>query len=459
MKLSKSDYLAYLACPREFWLMRHHPELFVRDDGIGVRYLKETGYRVQQLAQELFADGEFEKRLETEHLLAKLDIYTGGSIYEVKSSGSVKEEHLHDLAFQKVVAEETGMPVERTFVIHVNKEYVRQGAIEPEKLLSIVDVTALVEKILPATKARVAEALTYLQTEPDKSLAGYCGSKLSCLFIQHFHPDLPPATVFEISNLKAEKLDRLLGMGILKMTDVPEDFDLTPRQWKQINLVKSGERQVAADEIRARLGEVNYPVYFLDYETVNPAIPIYDGYRPFQVMVFQFSLHVLDADGAELRHHEFLADGAADPTRDLMAAMQTAIEAAGGSVMVWSAYENTNNKNIAAKYPEFKIFLDSVAERTFDLMGIFSKGLYTDAKFKGSYSIKNVLPVMLPHMNYEHMEIKDGTTAAATWLSMLHPERSDEERDSIRAGLLEYCAMDTMAMAEILRVLRDEFYR
>jgi hypothetical protein len=341
--------------------------------------------------------------------------------------------------------------------VHINKEYVRRGEIEPEKLLTIVDVTGLVNEKLAETKEHISSALRCLETEPDKSIAGYCASKLGCLFIQHFHTGLPEYTIFDISNLKAEKIGRLLEKEVLNMLDVPDDFELTARQRRQVEIVRSGERHTAADEIRQMIGALEYPIYFLDYETVNPAIPLYDGHRPFQVTTFQFSIHVIDGDGGELAHYEFLADGSAEPVTALLTAMREVIDEEGGTVMVWSGYESTNNKNMGARSPEFAGYLDSVTRRTFDLMGIFSKGLYIDPKFRGSYSIKNVLPVMRPEMSYEHLRIKEGTAAAAMWLSLQDAQVLAEERDGIREGLLEYCAMDTMAMVEIFRMLKSEF--
>jgi hypothetical protein len=462
MKLSKSSYLSYLQCPREFWLRHHKPELFAGPDSTGVKHLKEMGHRVQMLAQELFSRGgygscEFEKRFETGEFIAKADIYTDGAIYEVKSSGSVKDEHIYDLAFQKAVAELAGTPVEKTFLVHVDKEYVRQGGIEPEKLFQSVDVTEPVNERLAETKIQISNALLYLKTEPDKSIAGYCGDKLRCTFIQHFHQDLPEYTIFDISNLKAEKINRLLEMGALNMLDVPDDFELSPRQRRQIDIVRSAERYVSAAEISEMLSALEYPIYFLDYETVNPAIPIYEGYRPFQVTTFQYSVHVLESDGGELAHYEFLAEVGPEPTAPLLTAMRKVIEEEGGTVIVWSAYESTNNKNMSGRSPEFAGYLDSVTRRTFDLMGVFSKGLYIDPKFRGSYSIKNVLPVMLPEMTYEHLQIKEGTAAAAMWLSLHDAQMIEEERSSIRLGLLEYCAMDTLAMVEIFKTLKSEF--
>lgn len=462
MKLSKSDYLSFLECPREFWLRRRTPELFPREENVALTYLKEIGYRVQLQAQTLFSRGdygecEFEKRFETEQLLAKADIFSGDSIFEVKSSGSVKDEHIHDLAFQKIVAEISGVPVKRTFLVHVNKEYVRRGEIEPENLLQIEDVTERVDAILSETKESIAAAIKYLDTEPDKSLANFCTNKLDCIFIRHFHQDLPEYTIFDINNFRGNGFNQLLEMGILDIMDVPKDFPLTERQRKQVDIAQSGKPYASIEEIKELIDALEFPIYFLDYETANPAIPIYDGYRPFEVIVFQYSIHILDEDGAGLRHFEFLSDGKSDPTRDLLVAMQQVITNEGGTIVIWSAYENTRNRDMGMRCSEFAEYLGSINRRSFDLMSIFSKGHYIDPKFKGSPSIKTVLPVLVPHLNYEHLEIKQGSVASAMWLGMVSDEMSREQRDSIYTGLLEYCALDTQAMTEIMSKLKREF--
>lgn len=456
MKLTKSDFLYYLQCPREFWLMKKKPELFPRERDEAADHLINTGYRVQKYAETLFPNAEFERRFETEHLLAKADIYADGAIYEVKSSGSVKEDHLYDLAFQKAVAEETGVAIEKTFLIHLNKEYIRSGEIEADKLLTIVDVTDQVNEKLAATKQAIADALAILETEPDTGIAGYCGSKLDCVFIRHHHPDLPEYTIFDISNFRGKGFDALFESGVLDINDVPADYKLTERQRKQVDIAQSGKPYVMTAEIKEILDGLEYPIYFMDYETANPGIPVYEGQHPFEVIPFQYSIHVQREAGGELTHHEFLAEGSSEPTRELIEAMKQVIAEDGGTVVVWSAYEKTRNNDMAARCVDHAAYLESVNDRAFDLMNLFSKGYYVDPRFKGSPSIKTVLPVMVPKMNYDGLAVRNGAMASAIWLGLLAEEKTQEQKDSIRAGLLEYCELDTQAMVEILHRLREE---
>lgn len=438
--------------------MRRMPELFAEAPGTAAQGRMRAGYQVQRFAQSLFDRDthEFEKKFETENLLAKADIYSDGHIYEVKSTGSRKDEHIDDLAFQKVVAELSGTPIAKTSLIYLNKEYVRQGEIDAAALLTIEDVTELVNEKMDFTRAKIAEALAIAETEPDTSIAGYCGSKLDCAFIQHHHPDLPEYTIFDINGLRGARFDGLFNQGILNIMDVPSDYDLTPPQRKQVDIAQSGTPHIAADEIKAMIEGLEYPVYFLDYESANPGVPVYDGHKPFSVITFQFSIHVLAEAGGEIAHHEFLADGSSEPTRELIEAMKQVITDSGGTVVVWSSFEKTRNSDMAKRCEDHAEFLNSINERLFDLMAIFSKGLYAHPKLKGSPSIKTVLPVMVPKLSYEHLKVKDGSMASAEWLEMLSTEKTREQKEGTRASMLEYCELDTQAMVEIINVLKKQ---
>jgi len=357
-----------------------------------------------------------------------------------------------------VAAEEAGVAVKQTFLIYLNKEYALQGEIKPNKLLKIEDVTGQVEAKLAETKVRISEAFEYLESEPDKSIVNYCrDDKLDCVFIRHFHPDLPEYTIFDISNFRGEKFDKLLNDGILNILDVPPGFELTPRQRKQVDIAISGMPEVDKNKLKELLGSLEYPIFFLDYETANPAIPVYEGYKPFGVIVFQYSIHVMREDGIlDPEPFWFVSDGKKEPTRDLLSNMRQVIGDNGGTIVVWSAYENTRNNDMGKRCPEFSEYLESVGKRMFDLMGIFSKGHYVHPKFKGSPSIKTILPVLVPHLSYEDLEIKQGSVASAVWLDMAFGQKTDEQRESIKSGLIEYCSLDTRAMAEIMSFLRKE---
>jgi hypothetical protein len=471
MKLTKSAYLSYLECPREFWLNHHRPDLFAKPLSPEHIHRIRVGYGVQAQARNLFGRGgfgecEFEKPFETERLSTRADIFaadqrTGkNAIYEVKSTKSVKDEHIDDIAFQKITAEMAGVPVERTFLVHLSGDYVRRGAVEPEKLLAIADVTGLVNEKLDETRRHIENAFRYLEIEePSTSIAEYCRArKLDCAFIRHAHAELPEYTIFDIKRFYGKKFDQLLGMGVLDIMDVPADFELNPKMRKQVKAAQSGEVIASAEEIRGMIGTLEYPLYFLDYETVNYAIPLFDGYKPYQQMVFQFSLHIQEEKEGELRHCEFLANCLGEPAAEVLKALKQHIAHEGGTVIVWfKEFEKSRNSEMAGLFAEHADFMHSVNERVFDLMKIFDDGHYVHPKFKGSASIKKILPVLAPDLSYDDLEISHGMLASISWLDMLLGETPEELHEQTRENLLKYCKMDTRAMAEIFNFLRREF--
>jgi hypothetical protein len=464
MKLTKSEYLSFLECDREFWLRRRKPELFVRERTVQDDYMRRMGYQVQALAKQMFMDGDFgkchfEKPFETDLHYCRCDVFAEKDgeniIYEVKGSKSVKPEHLADLAFQKAVAEFAGTPVGQTFVVHLNGDYVRRGDIEPDKLFTVTETTADIDGMLDATRGMIAGALAFLDTEPPATLTPFCANKLGCEFLRFHFKDLPTYSIFDIANFRGKKFDQLVADNILDIMHVPADLELTGKQRLQVNVAQSGTPHIARDEMREIFSGLEFPLYFLDYETSNPAVPVYDGYRPFQNIVFQFSLHVMTADGA-CEHREFLSNGDGEPILEFLKALKGHIAADGGTVIVWSSYEISKNKEMGERYPEFEPFLASVKERTFDLMTVFSKGHYVHPKFKGSTSIKKVLPALMPEKGYGDLAIQDGLTASAAWIEMVFGSQSPEEKDGTRSELLEYCGLDTEAMVDIWKFLQRE---
>lgn len=468
--LTKSRYLQFLTCPREFWLAHHMPELFQQEETLQHIHLRDQGYAFQRIARELniFCPGdgkrvEFERVFQTDRLYAKADavvtdLATGDiSIYEIKSSASVKAEHIEDLAFQKTAAEAAGARVAALYLIVVDNTYTRNGLIDPEQLCAVHDVTLQVLERQPETVQMIQAAFDCLAAPaPEVQLTGYCGAKLDCAFIRHHFPDLPGYTVFEIGNLKKEKRDELLEMGIVDIREVPEDFGLSVRQRRQVDAARSGELFIDAAAIRDALGAISYPLHFLDYESFSYAVPPFAGIRPYQQMVFQYSLHTQAEPGADVEHTYFLSDGTGDPPLELARSLRDAMARGIGKVIVWSqGFEKTVNKQIGEMYPEFAGFFAEVNEKIFDLRKIFSDQHYLHPGLRGSTSIKKVVPVLVPHISYEDLAIGDGMTASITWFQMATSEMDEAERRRLRDELCRYCHMDTWAMVEIFNVLND----
>jgi len=467
--LTKSRYLQFLTCPREFWLAHHKPELFEPVDSLLYQHLREQGYAFQGFARqlEIFLPRsqktvEFERVFQTDTLYAKADAVITDleteeiSIYEIKSSASVKPEHIEDLAFQKTAAEAAGARVGAVYLIIVNNSYVRSGRIDAEQLCAVHDVTVQVLERQPDTLRLIQVAFDYLAAPaPEAAITGYCGAKLDCTFIRHHYPELPSYTVFAIGNLKKEKRDALLDAGIIDIKHVPDDFALSDRQRRQCTAARSGEPFIDADAIKSVLDAIPYPLHFLDYESFGYAVPQYSGSRPYQQMVFQYSLHTVAAPGAEVEHKYFLSDGAGDPPLELARSLRDACSAGIGKVIVWSqGFEKTVNKQIGEMYPEFAAFFAEVNEKTFDLRKIFSDQHYLHPEFRGSTSIKKVMPVLAPGLSYEDLAVSDGLTASITWFHMATGRFDEVERRQIYEDLCKYCHMDTWAMVEIFNFLK-----
>lgn len=469
VRLSKTAYLSYLKCPQEFWLSIHQPLLVAVPDTLEYEHLRQQGYAVQQLVKQLRqfqasdrASVDFERAFQTADLYARSDIVVTDKvtgvidIYEIKSAASVKDEHYDDVAFQKMVATQSGAAVARCHVITMNGEYIRRGEVDPEQLFVITDVTDEVDERQDVTARQAKEAVEYLTSVPVPSLAEYCAdNKLDCRFIKLHFPGLPDYTIFDIAFLKNDKRRQLLADGVIAITDVPDDFPLSPKQRVQVNAAKSGDIHIDRDEIGSRITGWEYPLHFLDYETFSYAIPQFDGIRPFQQMCFQYSLHTIDAPRAEPRHSYFLSRCETDPPRAMAEKLRQAMAGGIGTVLVWyEAFEKTRNTEMAEMFPEYAAFFEEVNARTYDLMKIFSDKLYIHPDFRGRSSIKKVLPVVVPELSYDSLGIREGMTATIKWFrARKWNTMAEDERLQIFADLEEYCKMDTWAMVEIFRRL------
>jgi hypothetical protein len=465
--LTKSAYIEFLRCPREFWLSHNSIAPTDGELSLHAKHLREQGYDIQRLAEKMtiFQTGivSTQMRFVTDDMWTSSDIVTTDpftkeiSIYEVKSGSKVKDEYIADVAFQKMVAESLGYKVVKTHVITVDTSYTRNGSLNPDELLKIDDVTDEVIALQAATLEQTKLAFKYLETPPVPSLTEYCDKKLDCGFIQKHFPDIPEYNVTNISHLHKNKLAALLSEGIVDIRKVPADFQLTDRQRKQVDIACGTEPHIDEAAIGAELRDLQYPLNFLDYEAFSYAVPHYEGIRPYQQMLFQYSLHTIPARGAEPVHRHRLSRGnGTHPAREIADSLHADLGGNVGTVIVWSkGFEKMCNSQLALLYPELCDFLESINTAIFDLKKIFSDGHYIDPGFRGSASIKNVLPVLCPQHRYDALEIGDGTTAAIKWYHMTCPDRLTEEHcQKIYDDLCTYCHLDTLAMVRIWQVLQ-----
>jgi len=449
--------------------MEHHPEEFDQVIKPDIAFRIRQGYAVEHIVRDYLGkqdDFEFQKTVQTERLESRFDVFLetpdGSHIYEVKSAKFIdpdgkkrksdRKSRLYDLGFQVFAARESGLEIAKGFLITLNGEYRLKGSLDAEKFLVIEDVTEEIEAIQIAIEEKIVQVFDLLESEPEPGYEKLCSKKLKCEYFAYAMSDLPHPTIFNIPRLNKKKASLLLSMGVLDLKDIPEDFKLTDIQQDYVDFVKSGEKRIDTVAIRERLDTLEYPLYFLDYETVNPSIPQFDGMAPLQQITFQHSLHVKDSPESELKHHGFLSDGSDLPPKEVADHLASLI-GEKGSVIVWyKHFEMARNREMGELYPEHFAFFESVNERIFDLYEIFSKKLYRDPAF-ASNSLKSVLPVLVPDMSYDEMEIGDGGAAMSRWYDEVYEGDDESKKTKTMESLRKYCEKDTFAMVEILSFL------
>ncbi|MDB4373058.1 DUF2779 domain-containing protein [Mariniblastus sp.] len=376
-------------------------------------------------------------------------------LYEVKSSTRVKDENVLDVAFQTWVFERAGFTISDVFVITANSTSTRVGEPDAEQFSTIHDVTEEVRDHLEDLEELIEPALEVIRlAEPPATSQHPCGLKpTECPSSFYCYPDLPEDSVFTIPRLRFKKARKLYDEGIISLSDLHDLSLLNEKQRLYVELVKSGETHFDRDEVKSFIDHLNYPISFLDYETASSVIPLFDGYHSHSQVVFQFSLHVIAEPGADLQHHEFLATGEEDPAVSFAAILQEAMPE-NGSILVWNkSFEAARNREIGERIPTTADFFKTLNERIVDLMDIVSKGHYVDPRFKGSASIKLVLPVLVPNMSYDELAVNNGSLASLRWLQM-RTEDDQQQVGEIRENLLAYCRQDTLAMVELLRAFQ-----
>lgn len=488
MNLTKTDFKEYLICPKWLWLKKKKPELYVEGEmSLFLQKLIKDGYEVEGYAQKLFPNGVevagdrkilidktrnlllehqtmFQATFETkEGLFAKVDILAFNNetqkwdLYEIKASSEIKTDlqhnHLKDITFQTITVEEAGVDVGSSYIVHINKEYRRNGDINPQELFVVENVTDEVQADKENVRLEINEALSLLSKD-DVSFEGcdclYRSHGQRCDSFELFNPKVPQYSVHHV--VTGKKLQNLLDDNIFDIKDIPEDFDLTDIQRGKVVLQKSGKPLIDIESIRQTLSSLIFPLYFLDYETFGKPYPVLNGYKSNQQIVFQVSLHIVQENG-DTEHYEYLANNFETATTGLLKMMREKIGPIG-SVIVWNeGFEKGRNKELAEIHPEYADFLEDINRRVHDLMLVFKKD-YLHPEFFGSASIKKVLPVLLPDLSYKKLEIQDGTMALSEWERSTKDTVNSTERESIRENLLKYCKLDTLAMVEIWKVLR-----
>lgn len=480
MRFSKSKYLSGLQCHKRLWLEIHKPEL-APPPPPGQQRIFDQGTAVGEMAREEFPDGVlieadhlnipvaikqteealanskdiiFESCFIHDNVLVRPDIILRNdlgswNLIEVKSSTSVKEVNIHDVAVQTWVLQGSGLEVKWAFLKHINRDCVYPDL---SNIFKTEDLTKPVEAVLPTVPEKLSEYKTLLDnTEPDIPIGQHCSNPYDCPFVSYCWRDVPDHSIFNISRLRWSVKERLLAENKITIDKLPADFSLNDNQLKYVESFETKKPIIDRNGIKEELDKLEYPLYFLDFETDNPAVPRFDGMHPYEKFPFQYSCHILNENG-DLKHVEYLHESESDPRKPLAESLTKTIDETGSIIVYNAGFEKGVLSKLAKWYPEYAELLLSVIDRLWDQLDIFRK-YYADYRFKGSNSLKNVLPVIVPSMSYDDLAVSDGTEAQVTWNGMIRLSK-DTKKSKLISELKKYCSQDTLAMVEINNILR-----
>jgi Domain of unknown function(DUF2779) len=482
--LSKSLILKGLQCQKALWLTKNPPD-FELPPKPDLQALFRAGTEVGILAQQLFPGGtevpyeglSFAEQLaRTRQLIAsgaeiiyeasfsfsaifvKVDILVrdgdAWQIHEVKMGTKVKDVNLDDVAVQHYVLNGCGLSVSKSFLVHIDNSYVRQGDIEVDKLFASEDISQPVLARLQGMPEVVTELRSTLReaAEPTIDIGPHCTDPYECDFIPYCWQHIPEDSIFDLRGRGIDKFE-LYRQGIVRLADAPL-AQLNPAQRFQAEATLEHKDITDRDAVRDFVDSLWYPLCHLDFETFDTPIPPFDGVRPYQKIPFQYSLHIQKEAGAEPEHYEFLAPPNVDPRRELIERLLAAIPADACVLTYNQSFEKGVLRELAKLFPDLAEAIDVRLANVRDLMLPFKKRDVYRWPMRGSYSIKEVLPALVPELSYAGMEIADGRAAMQAYREMCGLEPG-EDLEQLRKAMLEYCRLDTLAMVRILGVLAE----
>lgn len=487
--LTKSKYLNGLQCHKRLWYEKNYPGRAAPTSRAQQRIFNQ-GEEVGQCAQKLFPDGHlidatcpdesveqtqeaiirgvpyiFEASFIYDGVWVRCDILQRDSnswkIIEVKASNNVKEknkdkykeESLHDLAIQKYVLTEAGISISGTQLMHTNKKCVYPDL---SNLLTIEDVTDKVNRLMGDVPNKIEKFKRILDgdAEPAIPIGRQCDNPHLCPFKDYCWRHVPKCcSIFTIPQLSWQKKNELVERDILSVYSLTDDFrrtELTENQSDYVNMVVNNQPEIDREAIRHLLSKIKYPIHFFDFETCNPAIPRFGGLTPYQKFPFQYSCHILKSDGS-LTHQEYLHTDTTASRLPIVKSLLNHISDVGSVVVYNARFEREILEELAQFFPGYSEALQSIVCRLWDQLEIF-RNHYKHPGFRGSNSLKSVLPVLVPSLSYGDLDIQEGDDAQAVWEEMIRTE-NEEARNNMINHLKKYCEMDTLAMVGIHKAL------
>jgi hypothetical protein len=474
-----------LQCPKLLWYEYNRKEDLPEVDAAALAIM-DQGKRVGELARALFPGGitlerDYMPDKQAEKSMAaarrRKPLFEAGFVYsgayaladildpvssdawdliEVKSSSGMKDEYLYDVAFQKYTYEGAGLKIRRSYLMYVNRDYVRKGRIEPKKMFLKEDITTESSDLLPEIETGIDAMFKIIAKKdiPQIKVGPHCDKPRSCPLEDICWDFLPDKDDVFCLYGGTKKAYEFMANGILSLSDINEDSVLTCKQSIQLAAHKSGKSYIDKSAIIKFLNRLQYPLYLLDFETINPAIPLYDLSRPYETIPFQYSLHVVRKEGAEAERYSYLAQGDRDPRPEILKKLKKLLGKSGSIIAYNAIFEKTVLRKAGDAYPKYKAWVSKIKERFIDLLDPFRSFCYYNPNQAGSASLKDVLPV-ITRSNYKDLEIADGGTASNEYYRVTFGEDIDKkDRQRVRVALEKYCDLDTKGMIDILEQLK-----
>lgn len=486
LALSKSKFCRLFQCPKMFWMDTYKPEEKVIDSS--KEKVFATGTKVGELAKGIFGkyvDIEYSsnktqmiedtiKAMESganvvteasfayENNFCSVDVLRvfddGVELYEVKSSTHSKKIYEMDISYQYYILTCLGYNVKKACLIHINTDYIFHEKLDLKQFFQIEDITETAinnKEIVEDNIKNINEFMNKwpAEKEPDTDIGEYCKKPYGCEYWNYCTRKLPKPNVFDLHDGIQRKTQlKFYYDGIVSFEDLLNVID-NEKNLEQIQFeLNNPPPKIDKKAIKEMMDFLKYPLYFIDYETCQFAIPEYEGTTPYQQLPFQYSLHIIKEKGAKVEHKEFLAE--ADDKDFIRHFAESLIKdmPENGSVIIYNkSFEPARNREVARMFPDLKDELDRINNNMVDFMDIFKGRYYYMKEMHGSASIKDVLPSLYPddpELNYNNLPgVHKGDEASAAFLSL--KEKSKEEQEEIRHGLLVYCELDTYAMVKI----------
>ena len=484
--LSKSKYCRAIQCNKMLWLEKNKPEEKGEMDNQAVL---DNGTKVGELAKGIFGNYtniEYDENLDKmiydtkEALKESSNIITEASfkyknnfcsidilkvnensveIYEVKSSTEIKDIYLDDISYQFYILNKLGYKVTKASIVYVNNKYIRHGELNLSEFFNSEDVTDIVQEKQKEIESKIKEINEYMkqEAEPKQEIGMQCFKPYQCQFWKYCTKHLPEHNVFQIRKMHKDKALKFYYEGKTNFKDLLEEN----MNWKfkqQIEFEEFNyEPHIDKQKIREFMKNLYYPIYFLDFETMQTAIPEFDNSKPYQQIPFQYSLHYIEKENGELFHKEFLAESGTDPRRKLAEQLVKDIPKDVCVTAYNMMFEKGRIKELAEIFPDLSEHLMNIHEHIQDLMIPFSERMYYCKDMQGSYSIKYVLPALFPNdpeLNYHNLPLIHNGGEAMNIFPKIK-DMSKEEQEKARYGLLKYCELDTYAMVKVWEKLKE----